>query len=103
MWSIPSVSEGIFDPDLGQDDLHRKCGDRGGVWDPVSRCHEAAAGRLRIAPTREAVYMVCWFGVGLLAIGMITWFARDEAASLAGRAIARALTLSYGAGVLLAV
>jgi hypothetical protein len=47
--------------------------------------------------------MVCWFGVGLLAIGMITWFARDEAASLAGRAIARALTLSYGAGVLLAV
>src|SRR4029453_7608428 len=32
-----------------------------------------------IAPTREAVYMVHWFGVGLLAIGMITWFARDEA------------------------
>jgi hypothetical protein len=29
-----------------------------------------------IAPTREAVYMVRWFGVGLLAIGMITWFAR---------------------------
>jgi hypothetical protein len=47
--------------------------------------------------------MARWFGVGLLAIGMITWFARDEAASLAGRAIARALTLSYGAGVLLAV
>jgi hypothetical protein len=34
--------------------------------------------------------MAGWFGVGLLAIGMITWFARDEAASLAGRAIARA-------------
>jgi hypothetical protein len=56
-----------------------------------------------IAPTREAVYMARWFGVGLLAIGMITWFARDEAASPAGRAIARALTLSYGVGVLLAV
>jgi hypothetical protein len=44
-----------------------------------------------------------WFGVGLLAIGMITWFARDEAASTASGAIARALTLSYGVGVLLAV
>jgi hypothetical protein len=56
-----------------------------------------------IAPTRDAVYMARWFGVGLLTIGMITWFARQEATSLAGRAIARALTLSYGVGVLLAV
>jgi hypothetical protein len=56
-----------------------------------------------IAPNQEGVYMARWFGVGLLAIGLTTWFARDEAESTAGRAISRALVSSYGVGVVLAV
>ena len=56
-----------------------------------------------IAPTTEAVYMARWFGVGLLAIGLTTWLARDAADSAGGLAIARAFTVSYGIGVVLAL
>jgi hypothetical protein len=56
-----------------------------------------------IAPNQEGVYMARWFGVGLLAIGLTTWFARDEAESTAGRAISRAMVSAYGVGVVLAV
>jgi hypothetical protein len=51
----------------------------------------------------EAVYMARWFGIGLLAIGLTTWLARDAASSAGGLAIARALTVSYGIGVVLAL
>jgi hypothetical protein len=47
--------------------------------------------------------MARWFGVGLLAIGLTTWFARDAAESDGGRAIARALSVTYGIGVFLAL
>jgi hypothetical protein len=56
-----------------------------------------------IDPNPEAVYMTRWFGIGLLAIGLTTWFTRDHAGSSAGLALARALSLSYGAGVVLAL
>jgi hypothetical protein len=56
-----------------------------------------------ITPNPEGVYMARWFGVGLLAIGLVTWLARDAAESAAGRAIARAFTVTYGIGVLLAL
>jgi hypothetical protein len=56
-----------------------------------------------IAPNPEAVYMARWFGVGLLALGLTTWFAREDAESTAGRAISRALVFAYGVGVMLAV
>jgi hypothetical protein len=56
-----------------------------------------------IAPNPGSVFMARWFGIGLLAIGLTTWFARDAADSAAGRALARALTISYGAGVVLAL
>jgi hypothetical protein len=56
-----------------------------------------------IAPNRESTYMARWFGVGLLAIGLTTWFARNEAESTAGQAISRALVFAYGVGVVLAV
>jgi hypothetical protein len=56
-----------------------------------------------IAPNQEGVYMARWFGVGLLAIGLTTWFASDEAESAAGRAISRALVVAYSVGVALAV
>jgi hypothetical protein len=55
-----------------------------------------------IAPNQEAVYMARWFGVGLPGIGLITWFARGDAGSNAGRAISRALVFAYGVGVVLA-
>ena len=47
--------------------------------------------------------MARWFGVGLLANGLTTLLARNAAESEAGRAIGAALTVSYGAGVLLAL
>ena len=47
--------------------------------------------------------MARWFGVGLLAIGLTTWLARDAAASAGGLAIAQALAVSYGIGVVLAL
>jgi hypothetical protein len=56
-----------------------------------------------ITPNPEGVYMARWFGVGLLAIGLSTWLARDAAASAGGQAVARALTISYGIGVVLAL
>jgi hypothetical protein len=51
----------------------------------------------------EGVYMARWFGLGLLAIGLTTWLARDAADSAAGRAVARALAVTYGIGVILAL
>ena len=56
-----------------------------------------------ITPNPEGVYMARWFGVGLLAIGLTTWLARDAAESAGGLAIARALSVSYGIGVVLAL
>jgi hypothetical protein len=55
-----------------------------------------------IAHNPESVYMAHWFGVGLLAIGLTTWFVRDEAESTTGRAISRALVYAFGVGVVLA-
>jgi hypothetical protein len=46
--------------------------------------------------------MARWFGVGLLAMGLTTWLAREAAELDAGRAIARALSIAYGVGVVLA-
>jgi hypothetical protein len=56
-----------------------------------------------ITPNPEGVYMARWFGVELFAIGLTTWLARDAAESAAGRAIARALAVGYGIGVVLAL
>jgi hypothetical protein len=56
-----------------------------------------------ITPNPEGVYMARWFGLELLAIGLVTWLARDAAASAAGRAIARALAVTYAIGVALAL
>jgi hypothetical protein len=56
-----------------------------------------------ITPNPEGVYMARWFGVELLAIGLVTWLARNATASAAGQAVARALTAGYGIGVLLAL
>lgn len=56
-----------------------------------------------INPNPEAVYMARWFGVGLFAIGLSTWLARDAAASAGGQAIARAYAVAYGIGVVLAL
>jgi hypothetical protein len=56
-----------------------------------------------ITPNSEGVYMARWFGLGLLGIGLVTWLARDVADSAGGQAIARALAVTYGIGVLLAL
>jgi hypothetical protein len=56
-----------------------------------------------ITPNPEGVYMARWFGLELLAIGLVTWLARDAAASAGGRAIARALAVTYPIGVVLAL
>jgi hypothetical protein len=56
-----------------------------------------------ISPNPEAVYMARWFGLDLLAIGLTTWLARNAAESAGGQAIARALTITYGIGVPLAL
>jgi hypothetical protein len=56
-----------------------------------------------ITPNPEGVYMARWFGLELLAIGLVTWLARDAAASAGGRAIARALAVTYAIGVALAL
>jgi hypothetical protein len=56
-----------------------------------------------ITPNPEGVYMARWFGLELLAIGLTTWLARDAAESAGGRAVARALTVTYGLGVVLAL
>jgi hypothetical protein len=56
-----------------------------------------------IEPNPEGTFMARWFGVGLLAMGLTTWLARDAADSPAGRAIVLALAISYGVGVLVAV
>jgi hypothetical protein len=59
--------------------------------------------RYGITPNPEGVYMACWFGLELLAVGLVTWLARDAAESAGGRAITRALAVTYGIGVLLAL
>lgn len=56
-----------------------------------------------INATEEGIFMARWFGVGLLANGLTTLLARNAAESEAGQAIGAALTVSYGAGVLLAL
>jgi Na+-driven multidrug efflux pump len=56
-----------------------------------------------IDPNPEAVYMARWFGLELLALGLITWLARDAAESAGGRAVAGALAVTYGIGVVLAL
>jgi hypothetical protein len=56
-----------------------------------------------ITPNPEGVYMARWFGVDLLAIGLTTWLARDAADSAGGQAVARALAVTYGIGVVLAL
>ena len=56
-----------------------------------------------ITPNPEGVYMARWFGLVLLGIGLMTWLARDAAASAGGRAIARALAVTYAIGVVLAL
>jgi hypothetical protein len=43
-----------------------------------------------ITPNPEGVYMARWFGLGLLAIGLTTWLARDAAEDAGGQAIAQA-------------
>jgi hypothetical protein len=56
-----------------------------------------------ITPNPEGVYMARWFGLGLLAMGLSTWLARDAADSTGGQAVARALAVAYGIGVVLAM
>ena len=56
-----------------------------------------------ITPNPEGVYMARWFGLELLTIGLTTWLARDAAESAGGRAVAQALTVTYGLGVVLAL
>jgi impB/mucB/samB family protein/IMS family protein with HHH motif len=56
-----------------------------------------------ITPNPEGAYMARWFGVGLLAIGLTTWSAREAAESAGGQAITRSLTVTYGVGVVRAV
>jgi hypothetical protein len=56
-----------------------------------------------ITPNPQGVYMARWFGLELLAIGLVTWLAREAAESAGGRAIARALAVGYGIGVALAL
>lgn len=56
-----------------------------------------------ITPNLEGAYMARWFGVGLLSIGLTTWLAREAADSAGGQAIARALTVTYGVGIVLAL
>ena len=56
-----------------------------------------------ITPNPEGIFMARWFGVGLLAIGLTTWLARNSAESDAGRAIVLALVITYSVGVILAL
>lgn len=51
----------------------------------------------------DGVYMARWFGLGLIATGLTTWLTRDAAESPTGRAIGRALAITYGIGVILAL
>jgi predicted exporter len=56
-----------------------------------------------ITPNPEGVYMARWFGLELVAIGLMTWLARGATASAGGRAVAKALTVTYTIGVVLAL
>lgn len=54
-----------------------------------------------IDANNDGVYMARWFGLGLIASGLTTWLTRDAADTPTGRAIGRALGITYGIGVLL--
>jgi hypothetical protein len=56
-----------------------------------------------ITPNQEGVYMARWFGVGLFAIGLTTWLARNAAESAGAEAVARSFAVAYGVGVVLAL
>ena len=56
-----------------------------------------------IEPSAGSAFMARWFGIGLLAIGLATWFLRDTADTPAGRGLSQALATSYGVGVVLAL
>jgi len=56
-----------------------------------------------ITPNPEAIFMTRWFGVGLLAVGLTTWLARNGAESDAGRAVVLALAVTYAVGAVLAL
>jgi hypothetical protein len=56
-----------------------------------------------ITPNPQGAYMARWFGLELLGIGLVTWLARDATEDAGGRAIARALAVTYGIGVVLAL
>jgi hypothetical protein len=51
----------------------------------------------------DGVYMARWFGLGLIATGLTTWFTKDAADAATGRGIAQALGITYGIGVVLAM
>jgi hypothetical protein len=51
----------------------------------------------------DGVYMARWFGLELIATGLTTWFTKDAADTPTGRAISRALGVTYGIGVVLAL
>jgi hypothetical protein len=51
----------------------------------------------------DGVYMARWFGLGLIATGLTTWLTKDAADAATGRAIAQALGITYGIGVVLAM
>jgi hypothetical protein len=55
-----------------------------------------------ISPNREATFMARWFGLGLLANGLVTLLSRDAAESTAGRSISLALATTYAIGTVLA-
>jgi hypothetical protein len=59
--------------------------------------------RYGITPNPQGVYMARWFGLELLGIGLVTWLARDATEDAGGRAIARALAVTYAIGVVLAL
>jgi hypothetical protein len=56
-----------------------------------------------ITPNPQGVYLARWFGLELLGIGLVTWLARDATTAAGGRAIARALAVTYPIGVVLAL
>jgi hypothetical protein len=56
-----------------------------------------------IRANADGVYMARWFGLGLIATGLVTWLTRDAADSDTGRAIGRALAVTYGLGTILAL
>ena len=52
---------------------------------PLVAAHPDPGRRWHHPPNLEGVYMARWFGVELLAIGLVTWLARNAAESAGGR------------------